>query len=82
MLAACAVHRAEPVRHLRSLLPCSLSILRLVTCLGAALVACSAPQKKQAAETALDAMREHEQLEAFEATARVLDPDMAWRTAR
>lgn len=41
--------------------------------LGALLVACTTGQKKQAAETAFDAMSPKEQMEAIEAMARVLD---------
>lgn len=47
--------------------------LLVAACLGAALAACTTGQKKQAAETAFDAMSERERLGTFEAMARVLD---------
>ena len=51
--------------------------LVLAACLGAALSACSIGQKKQAAESAFDAMSEQERLETFEAMARLLDENPA-----
>ncbi len=62
----------EIARHPRHA-PLGRLMLFVLVASATVLFACSTGQKKQAAETALDAMSKDEQMESFEAMARVLD---------
>jgi hypothetical protein len=65
--------RPFPSRLHRTVAPGVAAAIALAIAALAALVACTTGQKKQAAESAFDVMSERDQLETFEAIARMLD---------